>query len=134
MQGVLEATGCPSPDACILSVALVEEGVEGKRLAANHLLLTPPKAFVGTLPNPGLAIANVEGGPLAFNITVTSSLVPVPVVWLETPLVGVWSDNALLMLDKVLVLTFTAEEPVEPAALAASLAVSSLYDVYSAHA
>ena len=134
LAGVLKATGCPAPSACVLSMTLVEEGVGGKRLAANHLLLTPPKAFVGALPNPGLAISSVVlagGGPLLFNVSISSSLVPVPVVWLETPIVGTWSDNGLLMLERELVLTFKVEEPVDPATLAASLAISSLYDIYS---
>jgi len=137
LAGVLKATGCPAPSACVLTMTLVEEGVGGKHLAANHLLLPPPKAFVGALPNPGLAISSVVGGgggggALVFNVTVTSALVPVPMVWLETPIVGAWSDNGLLLLERGLVLTFKVEEPVEPATLAASLAISSLYDIYGA--
>jgi hypothetical protein len=129
---LLARVGCASPAQCVLALSLAEDAT-GRVLATNHVLLTPPAAFVRDLPDPGLTVERVEvSGPGLFNVTIACARPPAAMVWAESPFAGTWSDNALLLLEREVSLLFTAEEPVDAAGFAASLAVSSLHDVYAA--
>ena len=131
VPALLQRVRCPAPEACLLSLSLTEE-TGGRTLAENHVLLTPPRAFVGALPDPGLLLEGVVpgGGGGIFNVTVTCARPPAALVWLESPFAGAWSDNAVMLLERAAQFVFAAEEPVGAAEFAASLAVSSLFDVY----
>ena len=133
LPALLQQLGCPAPEQCLLGLSLAEEA-GGRVLAEGHALLTPPRAFLAAgLPDPGLAITSVVplgGSGRQFNISLTSRLVPVPFVWLETPFAGAWSRNGVVMLSSAFDAIFTAETPLDAGALATSLAVSSLYDIY----
>jgi beta-mannosidase len=136
LAAVLQATGCPAPAACVLLLSVAEEP-GGRALADNHVLLTPPRAFAAGLPDPGLRVTGIVptarsgSSGSSFNVTVEASTVPVPLVWLETPLAGAWEDNAFLLTAGARVLRFDAEGGgVTPSELAATLAISSLWDIY----
>ena len=133
LPALLQQLGCPAPEQCLLGLSLAEEA-GGRVLAAGHALLTPPRAFLAAgLPDPGLAITRVAplgSQGLQFAVTVTARLIPVPFVWLETPFAGAWSRNGEILLDAAFEAVFTAEAPLAAGTLAASLAVSSLFDVY----
>ena len=128
---LLRELRCPAPERCLLTLSIAEGGATGRALAENHVLLTPPKAFVGALPDPGLTIQRVDAqGASSFNVSIACARPPAALVWLESPFAGAWSDNAVMLVDGKLNLLFEAEEPLDAAAFAATLAISSLYDVY----
>jgi beta-mannosidase len=130
VPALLLRVGCPAPEQCLLSLSLSEES-GGRLLAENHVLLTPPKTFVDSLPDPGVSIeAVVPAGVNTFNVTVACARPPAALVWMESPFAGAWSDNAMMLLESTALFIFSAVEPVGVAEFAASLAVSSLFDVY----
>ena len=127
---LLRELRCPAPERCLLTLSIAE-GATRRALAENHVLLTPPKAFVGALPDPGLTIQRVDAqGAASFNVSIACAHPPAALVWLESPFPGAWSYNAVMLVDGKLDLLFEAEEPLDAAAFAATLAISSLYDVY----
>jgi beta-mannosidase len=139
LADVLRATACPGAVECVLTLALeAGEGAAAQVLARNHVFLAPLKA-VTTMRDPRLSVSRVVAagadgrGRLAFNVSLEKGAagVPAAAVWLETPLDGLWSDNNLLLadLDAVELVWSTYDTNATAAALADSLAVSSLFDL-----
>ena len=143
LDDVLRASACPSAAACVLTLALEVGGGEGAAtqvLARNHVFLAPLRA-VTTMRDPLLRVTRVAAagadsrGRQAFNVSLAKGAagVPAAAVWLETALDGLWSDNNLLLagpdLDAVELVWRTDDANVTAEALAASLAVSSLFDL-----
>jgi hypothetical protein len=65
-----------------------------------------------------------------FNVTVTAARVPAALVWLETPLPGRWSDNAMLLVTASVELQWLTDDPsVTAGQLRDSVSVRSLVDV-----
>lgn len=139
---LLPEGGCPSAAECVATLEALD-AASGAVIATNSVFLTPPRAITTMVRDPGLTVSAVvlrdaAGGlhPAApsrvFNVTLEARALPVAVVWLETPLPGLWSENAFLLSasPRVLQWTAAADAPVPDAGtLAASLAVSSLVDV-----
>jgi len=130
LQVLLDATGCPARNQCVLTLS-VSDDASGALLSSNWLYLSPFNQVTTLRGDPGLSIASVVAGsqPLEFIVELTTSVVPVPAVWLETPLLGRFSDNGFLLTAPRTLLTFFADGAgITPQQLRDSLQVWSLAD------
>ena len=77
--------------------------------------------------------AKVRGGKMVTEVVVSVFAAQTsPFTWLETAVSGRWSDNGLLLVGKEGVnLTFTADEPVDPAVFLVTLTVRSVFCTYN---
>ena len=108
-------------------------------LASNTVYLSPLHQVTTMVADPGLVVRDVvpaggaSPGLSVFNVTVTAVRTPAALVWLETPLSGRWSDNAVLLTTPELKLQWTTDEDVTAHQLAASVSVRSLVDVAASY-
>lgn len=124
-------TGCPSAAECVI-VATETDGL-GTVRATNWLLLSSITPSTPLL-NPHLNITRVyTNGPGSFMVAFTGTA-PAPFVWFETPLPGYFSTNGFMFVDVTGYNTVTFTSPnatLTAAALAATLQVWSMYDVWA---
>jgi beta-mannosidase len=134
LDAFLAQGACPSAPAC---VATFELWAGDTLLADNELYLASFNAAPAVrVPRLNATVAPAADPDGTLSVTV-ASLAPAPapvapLVWLETPLPGRWSDNAFLFTGAPLALTFypAAGTAPTPSQLADGLQVLSLWDRY----
>lgn len=135
---MLAKGGCDDATRCVLTYRAVEAGTN-EVLSTNYLLLSPfydvvtmrrPQLQVGSVVKVGGAPARgARPGEVAFDVNITSSGTAA-FVWAETAYAGRWSDNALLLTEPSVTLTFYHDTLVDgpgltPDALAKSFEMNS---------
>jgi len=96
----------------------------------NFFFFTPLNKV--TLEDPVLTTSlftQISPTQIVFSV---SSISPAPLVWLESPFAGYFSDNGFTLpgLDTQKVVTFFSEQNIRAQDLQSSLTVTSIYDTY----
>lgn len=112
--------------SCLVTFHL--EGSGGQQGPRNHFFLSSPKDAQGM--QTASITAEVQQAEEGYRVTLRSGSVAA-YVWLDVgPILGRFSSNGFLLVDRTTVVLFHPWEPTSPAELTRALAITSLRDVY----